>query len=80
LLPGTPLLPAEAPPSPAGPPEPGAVPQSAVIGGGVGPVGSDQEKSQLQYLLGGNANAATEFLFAPLVRGTTVRLAPERER
>jgi virulence factor Mce-like protein len=80
LLPGAPLLPAEAPPSPAGPPEPGAAPQSAVIGGGVGPVGSDQEKSQLQYLLGGNANAATEFLFAPLVRGTTVRLAPERER
>ncbi len=65
-----PLLPAEAPP-----PDPAApVPQSAVIGGNVGPVGSQQEKDQLNVITGGRANVATELLFAPLVRGTTVRI------
>jgi ABC-type transporter Mla subunit MlaD len=83
-----PLLPAEAPPpgpapstEPAPPPPHGPAPnaaaQSAVIGGTVGPVGSRQEKDQLRAIVGGQANAATEFLFAPLVRGTTVRLATD---
>ncbi|QRY45955.1 MCE family protein [Mycolicibacterium boenickei] len=69
-----PPLPAEAPP-----PDSGAVPQAAIIGGNIGPVGSRQEKSQLGYLLGGNTNVATELLFAPLVRGTAVHLAPAQE-
>jgi hypothetical protein len=63
------------PPAPAAPAEPGAVPQSALIGGNIGPVGSKQEKTQLNYLLGGRANAVTELLFAPLLRGTTVNPA-----
>jgi hypothetical protein len=73
------LLPPEAPPraAPSAPAEPGVVPQSALIGGNVGPVGSDQEKDQLNYLLGGRSNAATEFLFAPLVRGTAVGVAAD---
>jgi hypothetical protein len=85
-LPGPgPLLPAEAPPTPPdttpspAPAEPGAVPQSALIGGNVGPVGSSQERSQLNYLLGGRANAVTELLFAPLLRGTTVSLTADPE-
>lgn len=70
------------PPAPAAPAEPGAVPQSALIGGNIGPVGSTQEKTQLNYLLGGHANAVTELLFAPLLRGTTVHPAahPEGQR
>jgi hypothetical protein len=70
---------AEPAPSPPPGPAPGAVPQSAVIGGNVGPVGSRQEKDQLSAIVG-EANAATEFLFAPLVRGTTVRLATDPRR
>jgi virulence factor Mce-like protein len=81
-----PLLPAEAPPTPAppnttpppaAPAEPGAVPQSALIGGNIGPVGSSQERDQLNYLLGSRANTVTELLFAPLLRGTTVSLAAD---
>lgn len=70
------------PPAPAAPAEPGAVGQSALIGGNIGPVGSNQEKTQLNYLLGGHANAVTELLFAPLLRGTTVHPAahPEGQR
>jgi virulence factor Mce-like protein len=70
---------AEPAPSPPPGPAPGAVPQSAVIGGNVGPVGSRQEKDQMSAIVG-QANAATEFLFAPLVRGTTVRLATDPRR
>ena len=82
-----PLLPAEAPP-PAAPdppaqpitsPEPGppptVQPQSAVIGGNVGPVGSSQEKDQLSFIFGTQANSATEVLLGPLARGATVHLA-----
>ncbi|WP_155725277.1 hypothetical protein [Mycobacterium avium] len=65
------------PPAPAAPAEPGAVPQSALIGGNIGPVGSTQEKTQLNYLLGAHANAVTELLFAPLLRGTTVHPAAD---
>jgi virulence factor Mce-like protein len=70
-----PLLPAEAPPGGAPNAAPASVmPQSAVIGGNVGPVGSDQEKAQLNHLMGGRANTVTEVMFAPLLRGTTVSL------
>jgi virulence factor Mce-like protein len=78
-----PLLPAEIPlPDPADaspdPVPPQAVqPQSAVIAGNVGPVGSRQEKDQLSVIVGGEANAATEFLLGPLARGATVHLAPD---
>jgi virulence factor Mce-like protein len=68
-----PPLPAEVPdPSP-----PPVQPQSAVIGGNVGPVGSRQENEQLSLIVGGDANAATEILLGPLARGATVHLAPE---
>lgn len=83
--PGAPAVPppaAEPPPLPAeapSPEAPSAAPQSAVIGGNVGPVGSEQEKKQLSGLLGTQANAATESLFAPLVRGTTVSVVENAE-
>jgi hypothetical protein len=51
-------------------------PQSAVIGGTAGPVGSREEKDQLGRIVGGRATAATELLLGPLARGTTVHLAP----
>lgn len=75
----TPVPPAAEQPPPPGPePTPPAVqPQSAVIGGNVGPVGSRQEKDQLSLIVGGNANAATEFLLGPLARGATVHVAPD---
>lgn len=69
--PDEPLLPAEAAP-PADTPPPSVIPQSAVIGGNVGPVGSRQEKDQLRYLLGGNDSAAAQLLAAPMLRGMTV--------
>ncbi|MGH3678633.1 MAG: MlaD family protein [Mycobacterium sp.] len=72
-----PALPAESPP-PAEPGPPGGVqPQAAVIGGNVGPVGSQQEKGQLSLIVGGEANTATQLLLGPLVRGTTVHIAPD---
>lgn len=77
-----PPLPAELPP--AGQPEASSNPvapqafqgQSVVIGGNVGPVGSRQEKDQLGFIVGGDANAATELLLGPLARGATVNVAP----
>ena len=73
----TPPLPAESPvPAPGPAPLPAEVqPQSAVIGGNVGPVGSRQEMDQLGRVLGGQANSATQLLLGPLARGTTVHLA-----
>lgn len=65
----------DAPPTPV--PPPAVQPQSAVIGGNVGPVGSRQEIDQLSLIVGGHANAATEFLLGPLARGATVHLAPD---
>jgi virulence factor Mce-like protein len=64
------------PPLPAEAPAP-AVPQSAVIGGNVGPVGSPQEMAQLSRIVGGPANAATQLLLGPVVRGATVNIAPD---
>jgi virulence factor Mce-like protein len=67
-------LPAES----GSPGPPGDVqPQSAVIGGTVGPVGSEQEKAQLSQIVGGQANAATQLLLGPVVRGSTVSVAPD---
>lgn len=78
-----PPLPAEIPPpdhpaapSPAGP-TPDGQPQSAIIGGNVGPVGSREEKDQLSVIVGGHANAATELLLGPLARGSTVHLVSD---
>ncbi|MFS0901273.1 mammalian cell entry protein, partial [Mycolicibacterium litorale] len=64
-----------APPPPA--PPAAVAPQSAVIGGSVGPVGSAQEQNQLSQIVGGQASAATQLLLGPVVRGTTVNIAPE---
>lgn len=72
-------LPAESPPPPpadTGVPV-GVQPQAAVIGGNVGPVGSDQEKHQLSLITGGAANTAAELLLGPLARGATVHVAPD---
>jgi Cholesterol uptake porter CUP1 of Mce4, putative len=63
---------------PGGPPGPSPAevrPQSVVIGGNVGPVGSRDEKDQLGRIVGGQANAATELLLGPLARGSTARIA-----
>ncbi|GFG70444.1 MlaD family protein [Mycolicibacter senuensis] len=71
------VLPPGAPePAPEPEPEPAmpVQPQSAVIGGNVGPVGSSTEKQQLEIIMGDHANIASEFLLAPLLRGTTVAL------
>ncbi|MEE3753126.1 MlaD family protein [Mycobacterium intracellulare] len=68
-----PPLPAESPQSGM----PSVQPQSAVVGGNVGPVGSRQEKDQLSVITGSRANAATELLLGPLARGSTVHLAPD---
>jgi phospholipid/cholesterol/gamma-HCH transport system substrate-binding protein len=69
--------PLESPSPPTSPTPPDVQPQSAVIGGNVGPVGSPQEKQQLGRILGGNANATTELLFGPLARGATVHISPD---
>jgi phospholipid/cholesterol/gamma-HCH transport system substrate-binding protein len=55
-----------------------AVPQSAVIGGNVGPVGSPRETQQLSQIVGGEANAATTVLLGPVVRGSTVQITPDK--
>jgi len=73
---GTPPL-TESPTPAPGPPPVGAQPQSAVIGGNVGPVGSQQEKDRLGRIVGGRATAVTELLLGPLARGTTVHVAPD---
>jgi ABC-type transporter Mla subunit MlaD len=73
-----PPLPPGAAQLPGGPPGPSPAevrPQSVVIGGNVGPVGSRQEKDQLGRIVGGQANAATELLLGPLARGSTARIA-----
>jgi virulence factor Mce-like protein len=74
--------PGESPtPAPSPAPPPGAPtdarPQSAVVGGNVGPVGSREEKDELGLIVGGKANSATVLLLGPLARGTTVHIAPD---
>ncbi|WP_158240373.1 MCE family protein [Mycobacterium hubeiense] len=76
--PPPPPPPAAPPPPPPLPAESAAVqPQSAIIGGNVGPVGSRHEKEQLSRIVGGPASAATELLLGPLARGATVHIAPD---
>jgi virulence factor Mce-like protein len=77
--PASPPLPAESPPPPPADTSvpAGVQPQTAVIGGNVGPVGSGQEKHQLSLITGGTANTATELLLGPLARGATVHVAPD---
>jgi virulence factor Mce-like protein len=73
----SPALPAESP-APGEPTPPASVqPQSAVIGGNVGPVGSRQENDQLSRIVGGEVTAATQLLLGPVARGATVRIAPD---
>jgi ABC-type transporter Mla subunit MlaD len=72
------IAPQDRPDAPSNPVPSSAVQtQSAIIGGNVGPVGSRQEKDHLSLIVGGHANAATEFLLGPLARGATVHLAPD---
>ncbi|MEB3068699.1 MlaD family protein [[Mycobacterium] vasticus] len=66
--------PAQPPPAPDPAPADAAQPQSAVIGGNVGSVGSRMENQQLEVIMGDRVSTATQILFAPLVRGATVRL------
>ncbi|MQY25533.1 MlaD family protein [Nocardia aurantia] len=49
----------------------------ASLGPDIGPVGSPQEQQQIAGILGGPPNAAADLLFGPLVRGTTVTVAPD---
>ena len=73
-----PLAPDQSPPAPPAaelPPLPPVQPQSTVIGGNVGPVGSPQEKDQLSLIVGAEANAATALLLGPVARGATVHFA-----
>jgi virulence factor Mce-like protein len=66
----------QGPPLPTGSLVP-AQPQSAVIGGNVGPVGSRRELDQLSLITGGEANAPTQLLLGPLARGSTVYVMPD---
>lgn len=45
--------------------------------GNVGPVGSPEERAQINELLGPEPNVATELLFGPVARGNTVQVIPE---
>jgi len=58
-------------PAPAGPPLP-AEAAPASFSGNVGPVGSEQERTQLSAITGTPASTATQLLLGPLVRGMTV--------
>ncbi|MCX4095213.1 MlaD family protein [Nocardia sp. alder85J] len=49
----------------------------AGLGPDIGPVGSPQEQQQIAGILGGPPNAASDLLFGPLARGTTVAVAPD---
>jgi ABC-type transporter Mla subunit MlaD len=81
-VPGTANPDLATPKPPPGPPPPlpaEAVPAApAAYGGNVGPVGSPQERSQLEVITGKPATAATQLLLAPVIRGMTVSpAAPE---
>lgn len=71
-----PVPPPQTPLSPPAPvaPRPGDPPASAPasFGGNVGPVGSQQERTQLGIVTGQPATAATQLLLGPVARGTTV--------
>lgn len=73
-----PMPPAAAPPVPQPPVLP-AEAAPAAYGGNVGPVGSQQERSQLGVLTGQvrPASVATQLLLGPVVRGMTVSMNTE---
>lgn len=50
--------------------------QSPLIGGNVGPVGSEAEQQALSRILGIPSNAAIDLMLAPTLRGTTVQVTP----
>lgn len=80
--PGSPLAPTqpdapELPTSENPAPPAGVQPQSAVMGGNVGPVGSRREREQLSTIVGGEATASSQLLLGPLARGSTVHIAPD---
>ncbi|OHV05068.1 MlaD family protein [Mycobacterium talmoniae] len=75
--------PPDAAPAPGAPPVAGAPPplsaevqQQSIIGGNVGPVGSAQEKAQLDQIVGGEATTATVLLLGPVARGSLVQITP----
>lgn len=78
------LVPVPPPPTPLSPPAPVAprpgdpLPAEAApasFGGNVGPVGSQQERTQLGIVTGQPATVATQLLLGPVARGTTVSAA-----
>ncbi len=73
-------LPAEAP-APTSPPAADTHPQSAIIGGNVGIVGSAAEKSRIASIVG-RADAGTMLLAGPVLRGHTVQILsdPKEDR
>ncbi|OSC34823.1 hypothetical protein B8W67_04665, partial [Mycolicibacillus koreensis] len=74
--------PVESPPpveAPAPPPLAAEVhPQSAIIGGNVGVVGSAVEKNQIARIAG-RSDTSTVLLLGPLLRGSTVQISPVTE-
>ncbi|BBY54681.1 MCE family protein [Mycobacterium koreense] len=80
--PGPPPGPVESPPpveAPAPPPLAAEVhPQSAIIGGNVGVVGSAVEKNQIARIAG-RSDTSTVLLLGPLLRGSTVQISPVTE-
>ncbi|MGV0636238.1 MCE family protein [Mycolicibacillus trivialis] len=71
-------LPAEAPGPAPGPAAAEAQQQSAVISGNVGLVGSQLEKDQIRRIVG-TSDTGTVLLLGPMLRGSTVRIAANRE-
>lgn len=72
-----PLVPGEAPPRAAPSANRGDAAHTQAIGGNVGPVGSRAEAAQLSEIIRRPADAATQLLLGPVVRGTTVHMTDE---
>ncbi|ODR09533.1 mammalian cell entry protein [Mycolicibacillus koreensis] len=78
LAPGSAQLPDGSPPFPPPPPPPGAAaPASLIIGGNVGPVGSEAEAAQLSRITGAPVSVATQLLLGQITRGMTVHLVSD---
>lgn len=71
--PAPPETPGPAPADPLPAEAPIAQPQSAIVGGNVGLVGSQQEKQQINRIAG-RSDTSTVLLLGPLLRGNTVHL------
>ncbi len=54
-----------------------AAPPGAAADPDIGPVGSTNEQRQIAGILGGPPNSASDILFGPLARGTTVAVVPD---